>query len=470
MINMLFFRNSIFFTSILVLFMSISCKSVEASFPDIDKPEIEEIKPVESVINIVMEVNLAPFLKTAEINTPKVFSGNTSQCEGVSYDYNFRRDNIQFSTSKKAINYVLNGDFSLELNYCPLCVTLWNGKSSCTVPRLYGSCGIDEPRLKYSLGYKTSLHLNKNYTLGSNTQLNYFKIIDPCEITFANYDVTDRVKTEIKKELIALEKNIDKEIKGIEMKSKINEAWEALKTPISLNSYGFLYLDPRGFALSSIRYRNQKALFSLNVFFSPLISTEPMSFSEKPLQEMIKFEEMNGFDIITDVRASYDSLSSILTKEFYNTEIIVKGRPVVIKEVNLIGTQASRLVISMKFEGFRKGTIYLVGTPEINIEKQTIGFNNVDFDIKTKNLLLKTSQWLMSKKIINEIQDKAIIDMSSSIDFIKKSLENELSKEIVEGIRAESSIDDIKIIMLLLATDYLALRSNLKGDLKILID
>jgi len=450
--------------------MSISCKSVEASFPDMDTAEIDEIKPVESVMNIIMEVNLSPFLKSAENNTPKVFSGNTSQCEGVSYDYNFRRDNIQFSTSKKAINYVLNGDFSLELNYCPLCVTLWNGKSSCTVPRLYGSCGVDEPRLKYSLGYKTSLHLNKNYTLGSNTQLNYFKIIDPCEITFVNYDVTDRVKTEIKKELIALEKNIDNEIKGIEIKPKINAVWEALKTPIGIKNYGFLYLDPGGLALSSIRYRNQKAFFSLNVIFSPLFSTKPLSFSEKPLQEMVEFEEMNGFDIITDVRASYDSLSSILTKEFYNREITLKGRPIFIKEVKLVGTQASRLVISMKFEGFRKGTIYLVGTPEMNFEKQTIEFKNVDFDIKTRNLLLKTSQWLMSKKIINEIEDKAIIDMSSSIDFLKKSLENELSKEIVEGIRAESNIEDIKIVKLLLAKDYLAIRSNLKGELKILID
>ena len=149
--------------------MSISCKSVEASFPDLDRREMEEIKPVESVMNIVMEINLAPFLNEAEKNTPKIFTGNTSQCEGVSYDYNFRRDKIQFSTSDKAINYALNGDFSLKLNYCPLCVTLWNGKSSCTVPRLYGSCGIDEPRLKYSLGYKTSIHLNKNYTLGSKT-------------------------------------------------------------------------------------------------------------------------------------------------------------------------------------------------------------------------------------------------------------------------------------------------------------
>ena len=113
---------------------------------------------------------------------------------------------------------------------------------------------------------------------------------------------------------------------------------------------------------------------------------------------------------------------------------------------------------------------YLVGTPEMNFEKQTIEFKNVDFDIKTRNLLLKTSQWLMSKKIINEIEDKAIIDMSSSIDFLKKSLENELSQEIVEGIRAESNIEDIKIVKLLLAKDYLAIRSNLKGELKILID
>jgi len=443
---------------------------VEASFPDLDRREMEEIKPVESVMNIVMEINLAPFLNEAEKNTPKIFTGNTSQCEGVSYDYNFRRDKIQFSTSDKAINYALNGDFSLKLNYCPLCVTLWNGKSSCTVPRLYGSCGIDEPRLNYSLGYKTSIQLNKNYTLGSKTNLTHFKIIDPCEITFANYDVTGRVKTEVKKELIALQKNIDKEIKGIEIKAKINSTWEALQTPIGMSSYGFLYLNPKSLALSGIRYRDQKAFFSMNVFFSPLISTAPLNFPEKPLKEMVKYQPMSGFDIIADVRASYDSLSSILTQEFYNKEINVKGRPIVIKELNLVGTQENRLVLSMKFEGFKKGIIYLIGTPQLNIEKQTIEFEHVDFDIKTRNLLLKSSQWLMSKKIIEEIQDKAIIDMSSSINEVKKRLKNELSKEIVEGVRTESHIAEIKVLKVVLSTDYLAVRSNLKGDLKILID
>ncbi len=326
-----------------------------------------------------MEVDITSYMKMAETSTPKRFSGSSSQCEGVSYSYDFKRGDLTFSTSKKAVHYGIDGDFSLKLNYCPLCVKLWNGKPSCTVPRIYGSCGIDEPRIRYAMDYKTTLGLNKDYTLSSSTELTRFRILDPCEITFVNYDVTDRVRSEMKKELIALEKNIDDQIRSIDVKSSIQSFWNTLDSPIPLDRYGYLYLNPRSVALSQIKYNNKKAYFSLNLAMAPIVSTNRLAPKKNPLVEMADFKETNGFNITADVKASYDSLSSILTSFLYDKRIQIKGKDLILKEINIPGTQDGRLVIGVKFEGNKKGLIYLTGNPVLNKERQLLEFRQVDF-------------------------------------------------------------------------------------------
>ena len=37
---------------------------------------------------------------------------------------NFNRSAMEFTTLRDEVNYTIRGGFGLELNYCPLCVTL----------------------------------------------------------------------------------------------------------------------------------------------------------------------------------------------------------------------------------------------------------------------------------------------------------------------------------------------------------
>ena len=453
----------------LTICLCISCRSIEASFPDIEKVEIEELTPRESVMNVQIEVNMDPIMKLVEKNTPKTFKGVKKACEGVSYNYHFSRKPIQFKTMSQEINYTISGDFELQMNYCPLCVTLL-GNSSCTIPRFYGSCGVNEPRRRYAMTYGTSLSLSNNYSLTSKTKLKYFKIKDPCEITFINYDVTDKVKKEIETELKAMEKDIDKMVSEINLKSKIDSVWRELKNPFVIEPYGFLHINPRRISMGDIEYINKRAYFALNIFFSPFLSTQREFFDQEPLEEMQAHQQVKGFAIIADLKVDYDSLSSILTKEFYNHTFLVKNKPVVVKGLTIVGTNANQLVFRIEFDGFRKGTFYMTGTPEIDSINQVLSFKDIDFEIKTRSFLLKSSQWLLSKRVINEIQQKATIDLSSMLDNIKVSLKDKLTGEIGDGVHSETSINELKVLKLLLSSEYIAIRTSLRGDIKIRIE
>ena len=143
-------RQRVLFYLVFLFCLCSACRTIEASLPELQVDEAKALTPKESIMIIELQINMAPVLNLVEKSTPKTFTGAKTVCEGVSYNYDFKRKPIVFSTSSNEVNYTLKGDFSLKLNYCPLCVSLL-GKSSCTVPRISGSCGIGEPRRRYSM-------------------------------------------------------------------------------------------------------------------------------------------------------------------------------------------------------------------------------------------------------------------------------------------------------------------------------
>lgn len=466
---MIYNRQSIFFYLMGLLCLSSSCRTLEASIPELQVLETEELKPKESIMSIELQINMNPVLDLVEKSTPKTFTGAKSACEGVSYNYDFRRNPIIFTTSLKEVNYTLKGDFSLKLNYCPLCVSLL-GKSSCTVPRIYGSCGIGEPRRRYSMTYGTSVKLNKDYSLSSKTRLKRFQINDPCEITFVNIDVTKKVKAEVENELKAMESKIDKEISSIDVKSKVDSIWRTLTKPVELGAYGYLFMNPNRITISDLRYQDKDALFTLNLFFSPFISTQKREVMNSNLGDMPEHQKVSGFDITADLNASYDSLSALLKGEFYNYEILIKGRTFIIKDLGIIGVSNGKLVFKVVFDGHRNGIFYLIGTPVLDEVNQVLSFEDIDFEIKTKSFLLKSAQWLMSKSLINQIKAKSSIDLSQKLSAVKSQLMGKLNGKINDGVMAETSINDLRIMNLLLSSNSITIRTSITGDLKVTLD
>jgi len=446
-----------------------ACRTIEASLPELQHAEAEALTPKESIMSIELQINMAPVLNLVEKSTPKTFTGAKTVCEGVSYNYDFKRKPIVFSTSSNEVNYTLKGDFSLKLNYCPLCVSLL-GKSSCTVPRIYGSCGIGEPRRRYSMTYGTTIKLNKDYSLSSKTRLKSFQINDPCEITFVNIDVTNKVKAEVENELKAMESKIDKEISAIDVKSKVDSVWMALKKPIELGSYGYLFMNPNRITISDLRYQDKNALFKLNLFFSPVISTQKREVVNSNLGDMPEHHQVSGFDITADLNAGYDSLSSLLKKEFYNYEILIKGKTFIIKDLGIIGVSKGKLVFKVVFDGHRNGIFYLIGTPLLDEVNQILSFEDIDFEIKTKSFLLKSAQWLMSKSLIHQIKAKSSIDLSQKLSAVKSQLMEKLNGKIHDGVMAETSINDLRIMNLLLSSNSITIRTSIIGDLKVTLD
>ncbi|MGK2863284.1 MAG: DUF4403 family protein, partial [Chitinophagaceae bacterium] len=113
---------------------------------------------------------------------------------------------------------------------------------------------------------------------------------------------------------------------------------------------------------------------------------------------------------------------------------------------------------------------YLTGKPVYTHENRILEITNIDFDIRSKDALLKTSEWLFSRRIINEISRNTRFDLGSYIDSAKITINQQLNREWINGIRSFGQIEDIRLIGIYPFSQSLIIRSSCTGDLSVKID
>jgi hypothetical protein len=182
------------------------------------------------------------------------------------------------------------------------------------------------------------------------------------------------------------------------------------------------------------------------------------------------YQKEKGLDMILDIRTSYDSLSSFVNKAFKGYEFELKNKKITVRQLDVFGTQDSKMVLKMTFDGAKNGVLYLIGTPKLDAENQRIFLEEVEFDVKTKSILLKSAKWLFNDRIIEEIKKNAIFDLAPMIFDAKKTINKELNSTITKGVKMNGEIEDISIKDLFLDSKNLIVRTNFKGELKLKIE
>jgi hypothetical protein len=128
------------------------------------------------------------------------------------------------------------------------------------------------------------------------------------------------------------------------------------------------------------------------------------------------------------------------------------------------------LIIKVQFEGSEKGIFYLVGKPAYDAATRSIEMKDLDFDIKSKNMLLKSASWLFNHRIITELKQYSAFDLSAYVNSTIVSFNQQLNKQWIKGVQSSGHMDDIKIVKIYPLREHLVVRGNCSGSLSIRID
>lgn len=459
-------KNTHFYVCILLTIVVSGCKSIKTESPESQLEVVPKIIQETSYVHLPIEINLKPHYNEIEKSIPKTFQGDEQNCSGVSYSYTMNRMPISFSAKGNEVQFDVKCSYALNLNYCPSCVEVF-GSEGCVIPRVYASCGVGQPLRKMEVGFTSQLGIKPNWSFSSKTNVRKVAAIDPCKVTFVNYDATEELIEEVTNSLKKLEPEIDKSIQDVDLKSSVEEAWQAIIQPIDLNGYGLLYLNPQKIALDDLFFKNDSALVNLNLALQPKISLSPLDTPAKKLPELSEYQKADGFDLFIDIEANYDSLNALVKKEVIGKTFTYNKKTIILTDFKIHSTRNERINFAVTIDGSKKGILYLEGTPKFDSKTQQISIPDLVFDIKTKNAILKSAKWIFNAKIEEKLRAAAVFDLKPQLEEMKMLIEQELNTELHPGVHLTGKLSKLEIDHIYPFTHQLFLRVKVRGKLGI---
>lgn len=447
----------------------VSCSTIKPEKPTVSA--VESLPPVTTAVNnivVPVEISLGSYFKDADKSVPAVTSGSDKPCSGIRYDYQFQKDSFNISTSNNRILSELYGSYWIKMEYCAGCSDLLSAKPVCLTPLIPFSCGINETKPSLRIRLATELNLNENYGLNTKTSISELKPLNPCEVTVFRFDATDEVVKEVRKTVEKQCVETDKELARISFKKDAEDLWKNMNQSIKIPYLGYIHFEPVSLSLVKPRLDQNKLYTTLVLNCKTYLNQDPVKSqaTELPKLNIIPSAPKDTFDLFTDFELNYDSISKLFTEQVKGQSIDFNKNHFVFDAVDVSGLDKNRLVLGIHFSGTKKGILYLEGVPVFDNTTKILELSKLEFDLKTKSVLLKSAKWLFSNRIYTELEKATKLDLTSQFNDLKKTIDKNLRKKTGD-LSISGKTHDVTVVHIFPTLKHLHLRTCLKAQLNV---
>jgi hypothetical protein len=134
-----------------------------------------------------------------------------------------------------------------------------------------------------------------------------------------------------------------------------------------------------------------------------------------------------NFKLDIPLSVSFTEATNLLRKAYKDTTIeVVKGKKVKINDISIFGNGGWAFV-KVVCSGALNGTIYMKGKPTLDFATATIQLQDFDYELNSKQALLKTASWMLKSTIKNKAKEKLKYSVASDLENAKSSINNYLN-------------------------------------------
>ncbi|MEO5564834.1 MAG: DUF4403 family protein [Chitinophagaceae bacterium] len=429
----------------------------------------------DSEINVPIQISLKQVYAMAEGKVDTLFT-STGYPDGwvqegcdTRYKYSFRRGPLQMKAAGTSLNMAFTGYYKI-IGSTRVCVA-GAAISPWTPPC---RCGFDEAERRVNVSFSNSLSVQPDYKVKLLIRRNEPQAVDKCEVCFWGQNITKQVLNGLKENLDAAKAELDKNYGTVDLKPQFQQLWSQLCKVYNVYDMGWLQINPQRIHINNLYAKDDSLYVYFGLAAKPVISFEKPQERNLVVPNMGNFNRKQGFSVFLDASLNYDSLSNIVNRNIANKEFDFNKGPVkkkfIIKDCKLFGSGNEKLIIRVNFSGTDDGVFYLTGKPVYDRERHILELKDIEFDIKSKDALLKTAEWLFTRRIVNEISRYTRFDLSSYIDSAKVNVNQQLNHEWKKGISSSGRIDDIRLIGIYPLSQSLLIRSNCTGNLSVRVE
>ncbi len=204
------------------------------------------------------------------------------------------------------------------------------------------------------------------------------------------------------------------------LKLQAAKAWGSAQKPILLNKeYGaWLKLTPREVRLYPFYAQNNRMQLSMGLrsYAEMVVGPEPPLLLPVPLPGLkLVADTDRAFRIALNTDLSYKDILGIASPLLLNKELGSDGKSVILKSLDLYGN-GDKLMIKVEATGSLDGTFYLTCRPTFDPKTNLFSVEDVDFDMQTKSLLLRSADWFLHGMIRSRIQEKLNMDLTQRLE------------------------------------------------------
>ncbi|KAF0204259.1 MAG: hypothetical protein FD170_577 [Bacteroidetes bacterium] len=425
-----------------ILFAAVSCATVKVEKPaETYLPEI--VRPESSVIGFTAEARLSDIQK--ELNrqfTGLVYEDNSLDNNGG--------DNLMVKAWKQG-DIALTMKENVIIYRVPL--RLWIKAGFKTTQLGITLSDYREVSGALALMFRTSLTLNPDWTLSTKTETTGYEWITEPVVKIAGINVPVKFVADLilQKNLKTISSSIDESVKEyLDLKPHALQAWKSLNQPISLNDEYkvWLSIETSGFFSSPITASNGIIRIQSGVksVIETSIGQKPAAKAPGPLPALqISNTVQDGIVVNASLDIPFEEINVQASTYLVGMDFSQGKRKIKVEEVKIYGSKG-KLVAETRLSGSFKGTIYFSGIPAFNAKDSTLFLKDFDYDISTRNLLVKSAAWLYQGGFRNMMAKEMVWPMASDIKMMYGEINNTLkSYPLADGVTLRGQVSRLSM-------------------------
>ena len=460
--NRYFFKFAILVA--LVVFVS-SCKTTM----QIERPKESylpsNLAPAISELPLEVEVDIKKL--EAAINKKMnglIFEGEKLNNQDLSVKI-WKAQNFSFIVKNNVIEYRV-----------PL--KLWT-RFAWTVEKFGISVGDNyEANGSIALNYKTTIEIDKNWKLVAKTTPNGFQWIETPKLNVigVSVPVTPIANIALQKSEKLITDQIDAALaQMVDLKKYVTMAWTEAQKPMQVSAENNLWvrITPKDVLVSPFETKGQK--LNVSISLQALIESfmgvkpEPNKPTAVPAFKMAATQPKE-FNLNIAADATYDKISEMAKSQLVNKTFTEGKKTITITDLSVFGSNGKPVFVA-DVTGSLKGRIYFTGTLAYNAEKVAVEVLNPEFDLKTKNALVKSAGWLLNGLIIKKITPYLTYPVKTELESMKAEANKMLSNyKVYDGVSLTGKLNNVSVKSLDLVPGAIRLNANVRGNIALNVD
>jgi len=452
-----------------------SCKTTNINSEAPEKVLPTAPRTVQNISNINVPVSIPATQLQNRIN---------QELSGVIYKDDQFKNNIKMTITKTGIitvtadNNLINFSIPLHINVigqyqpCSICPTLTKGTEFDIVIKTSSTVSLSST---WQLQTKTT----GDYNWGQQKPSLDF---GPVKIPLSSV-----VDLALKPQLDKIFARFDQEIQSrVTIKNYAQDAWVAAQHPFMIDkTYNtWLFINPIG--ISATPVQTKAGQINMTIGIKSYISTvsgnipHPVVNNTLPALEQNNGSD-NGFNIGLSGEITYALASQILQNQVDGQTYTLDNNNYSVKvDSIMLSGNADYLLIRLDLETKQlkgnhkiiKGTVYMQGVPYYDPSDMSIKVKNLDYSVKSKNVLVRSASWLLKAGFENEVNKHMVFPLKDKLQetqqMVQKSINNNV--RINENAYFKGNITAIEPETIYLTPMSMVAVVNAKGTITIVVD